>query len=231
MKVRVFESADALAAELASRLAAELGEGDMRGLMLAGGKTPLSAYAALPVLRRGAAASSARVILSDERMVPPDSPDCNHRNIAPSLVAAGVAPECVMSVDTSGTLERAAALFDAALARLLDSGTRLRFGLLGVGADGHTASMFSPADVAAAERSERLAVAVARPAPPDRISVTPSLLRRVEDLTFVIAGADKAAIVRTLVERPGTIPAGLAVAGHPCVSLWTDRAAWGGRPA
>lgn len=231
MKVRVFDSAEALAATLAARLSSELGGSDGRALMLAGGKTPLAAYAALPGLRRGAGASSVRVLLSDERMVPPDSPDCNRRNIAPGLVAAGLAPDRMVPVDTSGTLERAAGLFDSALRDLLASGIRSVFGILGVGADGHTASLFSRADVEFAARSDALAVPVRRPSPPDRISVTPLFLRRVEELVFVVTGSDKAAVVRTLIENPLSIPAGLAVDGHPCVALWTDRAAWGDGPA
>jgi 6-phosphogluconolactonase len=225
VNLRVFETAGALASELAGRIRRELAAcGDAGAVMLAGGRTPLDAYrllAADPI----SDGCRARVFLSDERMVPADSPDSNAGHIGPLLQAAGIAGDRFLRVDTTGTLETAAGGFDRALAALLAAGIRVPFGILGVGADGHTASLFSRADVEAACEGDRLAVPVRKPQPPDRISTTPRLLRRVEDLVFVVTGADKATIVRALLGEPGTIPAGLAVEGHPRVSLWVDRAA------
>lgn len=225
MKLRVFETAGALASELASRIRTELARSDGSGaVMLAGGRTPLSAYGLLsstPI----PAGCGARVFLSDERMVPSDSTESNAFQIGPLMRAAGLADDRFIRVDTTGSLEAAADGFHHALSGLLAAGVRIPFGLLGVGADGHTASLFCRADVESARAGDRLAIPVRKPAPPDRISTTPHLLRRVEDLVFVVTGIDKAAIVRRLLSEPGTIPAGMAVEGHPNVSVWTDRAA------
>lgn len=225
MNLRVFESAGALASELAARIRTELAaSGPSAAVMLAGGRTPLSAYGMLASTPLPAGCR-ARVFLSDERMVPSDSPDSNAFQIAPMLQAAGLGADRFLRVDTTGSLESAADGFHRALAGLLAAGVRIPFGILGVGADGHTASLFSRADVETARGGDRLAIPVRKPQPPDRISTTPRMLQRVEDLVFVVTGADKAAIVRTLLADPGTIPAGMAVDGHPRVSLWADRPA------
>ena len=225
MNLRVFETAGALASELATRIRTALTDaGDSGAVMLAGGRTPLAAYGLLAT-NPLPAGCRARAFLSDERMVPADSPDSNASQLGPLLRAAGLADDRFLRVDTTGTIESAAEGFHRILDGLLGAGLRIPFGILGVGADGHTASLFSRSDVEAARAGDRLAIPVRKPQPPDRISTTPRLLRRVEDLVFVVTGTDKAAIVRTLLTGPGTIPAGLAVEGHPRVALWIDRAA------
>ena len=186
MKTRVFDSPDGLAAELAGRLAEELGAEPGRAVMLAGGKTPLAAYAALAGLRRGLGPSQSWAVLSDERMVSKSSSENNNHNIALHFVAAGIPAMHILSVDTSHTLEQAAHEYDLALGRVLKSGMRLSLGILGLGADGHTASLFGPADVSAAERSGRLAIPVRRLPGPNRVSVTPVFLRHFETLIFVV---------------------------------------------
>ena len=226
MNLRVYETAGALASELAARLRREFAAcGESGAVMLAGGRTPLEAYRLLAAhpLPGGC---RARAFLSDERMVPAGSAESNAFHIGPRLMEAGIAGDRFLRVDTTGTLDSAADGFDRALAALVAAGTRIPFGILGVGADGHTASLFSRADIEATRVGTRWAIPVRKPEPPDRISTTPRLLARVEDLVFVITGADKAGVIRTLLTRPETIPAGLAVEGHPTVALWTDRAAF-----
>ena len=225
IQVHCFESAEEIAARLAARLEAALfgpASADI-AVMLAGGRTPLAAYGALAA--RGARPSGARVFLSDERMAPADAEENNGRHIAPSLQQAGLAGERFLRVDTTLPLEEAAAAYHAALAALVSRGVRMEFGLLGLGPDGHTASLFTAADVEAARRSGQMAVAVRRAQPPDRVSVTPGLLAMVAQLVFVVTGAGKAAVVRQLLDHPLTIAAGLATDGHPNVHLWADRAA------
>ncbi|OQW96630.1 MAG: hypothetical protein BWK77_04110 [Verrucomicrobia bacterium A1] len=223
MHTRIFEFAGSLAEALAVRIREALeSAGPAVAVMLAGGRTPLAAYAQLSA---APIAGGGRVFLSDERMAPADSAESNAFQIGPLLAAAGVRGNRFLQVDTSGTLESAAAGYDRALAKLVADGVRIPFGILGVGADGHTASLFSLVDVAASRVGGRYVVPVRRPSPPDRISATPHLLALVEELVFVVTGADKADAVRRLLSAPLTLPAGLAVAGHPNVSLWADRAA------
>ncbi len=228
MKVRLFEAAEDLAEALAGELRTVLEQPERPGpaVMLAGGRTPLAGYERLAA-RPLRCLRDAAVFLSDERHVPAASPENNGRAIAPFLRRVGLCGERILRVDTSLALDDAAADYDRRLDAMVREGRPFPLGLLGVGSDGHTASLFSSGDVKAAIASGRWAIAVRRSPPPDRLSVTPQLLRRVEKILFVLTGADKAVVGRALTREPAALPAGLAVAGHPCVELWMDRAAAG----
>ncbi len=193
---------------------------ERRAVMLAGGRTPLDAYRTFTessVIRKNAPV----FFMSDERHVPSEDRENNAGVIAPLFIRAGLPESRFLRVDTLRGLDEAARRYHADIEALLASGVRIPLGLLGVGADGHTASLFTPDDVAAATASGALALAVRRPSPPDRISVTPRLLARVERLLLVVTGLEKAAIVERFRSAPETTAAGLAVKGHPAVELWT----------
>ena len=185
--------------------------GHSSGMMLAGGRTPLEIY------RRADAeglSTEATLFLSDERFVPATDPQSNYGSIAP-FFNAGQASS-VMRVKTDLPIEEAAQAFHNELSRI----ERIPLGLLGLGADGHTASLFNRKD--ALLRDERLAIPVIKTSKPDRISVTPTLLNRIERIIILATGAEKKEIVQTLLNHPKTIPAGLALMDHPNVELWTD---------
>ncbi len=186
--------------------------------MLSGGKTPLEAYRR--VAASGVVASScARVLFSDERMTPENSPDSNYGNALPMLDALGLDANRVMRVRTLLTLEAAAEDYDRQLRALLDAHGVLSLGLLGLGADGHTASLFSDADL---ERAEgRYAIAVPKAGGLDRVSVTPSLLARFERIVFLVAGPDKTDILNLMSSHPEAVVAAKAVAAAPHVEIWT----------
>jgi len=189
----------------------------VRAVMLSGGQTPLPAYQALAA-EGAVAAPDMRFFLSDERYVPPVHPDSNARSLAGLFTALAVPGERLVRVNTGLPLDEAAEQYHRDLHALLQAGAHITLGLLGLGADGHTASLFSPEDVR--RGAGRLAVAVRRPNPPHRISVTPGLLSRVEEIVFLAAGPDKAVAAQRLLDDPESIPAGLAVAGCRNVSLW-----------
>ena len=189
-------------------------------IMLAGGRTPLDAYRKFTEASRFRA-NTPMFFMSDERQVPADDRENNAGVIAPLFTRAGLPESRFLRVDTERGLEDAALNYHAELERMLASGVRIPIGLLGVGADGHTASLFTPDDVAAAHASGAWAIAVRRSSPPDRISVTPRLLARVERMLVVVTGAEKAAVVEKLRMAPEAIVAGLALKGHPAVELWT----------
>ena len=222
MNERAFKNAEELSACLVDALSGAVRASGLapRAIMLAGGRTPLGAY------RRWTAsadfgASPPTFFLSDERHVPEEDRENNAGVIAPFFLNAGLPSGRFLRVDTSLGLEDAARRYHAGLEALLGGGCRIPCGLLGVGADGHTASLFTPHEVDAAANSGDWAVAVRRPAPPDRISVTPRLLARVERLLLVVAGAEKVEVVERLRTHPESTAAGLAVKGHPAVELWT----------
>jgi 6-phosphogluconolactonase len=181
--------------------------GKSAGLMLAGGRTPLEIY------RRAAAegfSTEATLFLSDERYVPTADPQSNYGTIFPFLPSIG-------KPRTDLPIEEAAQAFHNDLSKL----ESIPLGLLGLGTDGHTASLFNLKD--AALRDERLAIPVMKQEKPDRISVTPTLLNRIERIIILATGAEKKEMIQTLLNHPESIPAGVALADHPHIEIWTDQ--------
>lgn len=181
--------------------------GKSDGIMLAGGRTPLEIY------RRAAESglsTAATLFLSDERYVPVTDPQSNYKTISPFFPTIG-------KIQTELSIEEAAQAFDEYLSRIQS----VPLGLLGLGADGHTASLFNLKD--AALRDDRLAIPVIKTEKPDRISVTPTLLNRIERIIILATGADKKEMIQALLEKPEPIPAGVALADHPNVEIWTDQ--------
>jgi 6-phosphogluconolactonase len=225
VRVRSFESRITLNDALTERLAWEIdqtGRGSM-ALMLAGGNTPLQAY---PTLAGRALSPSASLELffSDERYVPPTSDASNFRAIRPLLEALALPAERILRVRTELPLERAVEDYERRLRALLRSSARMPLGILGLGADGHTASLFTEGDL---QRSVgKLAISVQRPDGRSAISVTPQVLSKVAEIIFVVAGADKRAALKALIERKPESIAARAVAGCANVEIWADRDAY-----
>jgi 6-phosphogluconolactonase/glucosamine-6-phosphate isomerase/deaminase len=120
-------------------------------------------------------------------------------------------------------LEQAAEDYERRLAALLKAQVPIKLGLLGLGADGHTASLFRPADL---ERARgHLAIAVQRPDGMQGISVTPEFLANVQQLVFVVAGGGKYDAIQGLLKQDPNVIAWRAVQGLPSVELWVEQAA------
>jgi 6-phosphogluconolactonase len=217
LTTRHFPSRAALDGALAGRLAGALAEPGRSGVMLSGGTTPLPAYRALA---RGALPHDEQlhILFSDDRYVPSDSDASNYHQSRALLEALALEPGRLIRVRTELTLEDAAADYERQLASLLGSGARVGLGLLGLGAEGHTASLFSLADL---ERARgRLAIAVHRPDGMSAVSVTPQFLGHVREPLFVVAGNGKEAAVRALMAGDPLQPAWRAVQDCPAAELW-----------
>lgn len=206
-RLRSFSHREALIEEGLSLFQSTVGSlGERDGVMLSGGQTPLELYRRVA----DAGASSRGVFfLSDERVVATDDPLSNYGAIRPFFPS-------LLRVRTELPIEEATRCFDADLREL----GSIPLGFLGMGADGHTASLFTIGD--AARKTNELAIAVHRETPPERISVTRSLLLRVDRIVLLVPGEAKREVVRTLLDQPGVIPAGVALANHPRVEVWTD---------
>ncbi len=179
-------------AEDAARRAADiLAAAARRGgqLALSGGSTPRLAYRLAAELEPDW--SRADVWLADERCVPADDERANVRLVRETLVAAATRPPRLHPVETSLPPDAAAAAYDRAL-----DGIVLDLALLGVGGDGHTASLFPEAP----SLDARVARAVA--APPglepwvDRVTMTLPMLSGAHGVVFLVVGADKADAAR-----------------------------------
>jgi 6-phosphogluconolactonase len=217
LTVRRFASRAALDAALAERLEQAITAAGPRAIMLSGGNTPLPAYRALGS-RPLAHDARLSILFSDERYVPADSAASNYLKTRPLLDPLALSPGSLLRVRTELPLEEAAADYEQQLQRLLDSGVHIGLGLLGLGADGHTASLFSDTDLAAARG--HLAIAVHRPDGMYAVSVTPQLLAEVEALLFVVAGDSKREALQALEARDPNLTAWRAVQGCDRVELW-----------
>ena len=217
LTIRRFDSRAALDVALEERLGRALAVAGPSAVMLSGGTTPLPAYRAL-----GSRAlphdERLHVLFSDERYVPSDSEASNYQRARPLLDGLALPPQTLLRVRTELPLEQAAADYEQQLAALLSSGVHIGLGLLGLGADGHTASLFTSADL---ERARgRFAIAVHRPDGLSAVSVTPDLLAAVREPLFVVTGNGKHEALRALAAQDPSLTAWRAVQGCGEVELW-----------
>ena len=219
ISMRRFASGAELDAALAERIERAVSGPDATdtAVMLSGGRTPLPAYRAVAA-KRLSPAKGLHLLYSDDRYVPADSESSNYFQTR-TLVQALAPPATVLRVRTELPLEEAAADYERQIANMLESGTRITLGLLGLGADGHTASLFNFEQLEQA--GGRLAIAVQRPDGLQGISVTPGLLAKVMEPLFVVAGADKHAILQEFLREDSRLIARQAVVGNPKAQIWT----------
>ncbi len=187
------------------------------GVILAGGSTPLPAYKAIaespPKIDE-----DLHILFSDERMVPEDSSDSNYANMRPMIEGLGIPPDHVLRVATELSLEKATEKYDKDLRGFIEKGGVITLAVLGLGSDGHTASLFSVE--AARAGGDHCAIPAPKESGPDRVSMTSSFLNRAERIVFWVAGADKADIVAQIQNEPEALPAGVAVQHAQSVELW-----------
>lgn len=186
-------------------------------LMISGGNTPLPVYASIaanPVTIN----PNACIMFADDRHVPVESPDNNYGNARAMIDALGIRPGNTLRVYPEFSLEESADRYDLDLRTFLNAGGTIPVGLLGLGADGHTCSLFNDEDLARC--AGRFAAPAYKATPPDRVTVSPELLARCGRIIFVAAGDDKREMIQALVENPLSITAGKAVAHCASVEIW-----------
>jgi 6-phosphogluconolactonase len=202
---------------------------------LSGGSTPQAAFqllAAAPYTGR-VDWDRVHIFWVDERCVPPDHPDSNYRLARRSLLdRVRIPADQIHPMRGDLTPEQAAAEYDALIRRLFNAGppavntphefTGDLFDLawMGMGADGHTASLFlgHPALWVV----DRWAAAVEHRGLPepavDRITLTRPALRRARQMTFLVSGADKSDALRRIFQ-----PAlGNQAPTLPAAQVWPD---------
>jgi len=195
-EILLHADADAVAEALAARLLARLGELQAAGrepqLCLTGGRIATKAYTRLAAEGPGSSVDWSRVDLwwGDERFVPGDDGD---RNAGPTLellrsplgLPAARVHE-MPSSDGGADLDAAAEAYDAEL-----GGTVFDVCLLGLGPDGHVASLF-PEHPSSHAPGRVVAVRNSPKPPPDRVSLTLEVINQSAEVWFVVSGADKA---------------------------------------
>ena len=208
--------------EQAIRATAEQSGSGPPVIMLSGGHTPIPAYREV-ARRRPPHGDKLTIIYSDDRYVPADSDASNYHASRPLIDALGLPESQVLRIRTELPLEEAASDYESLLRTLLASGVGVGLALLGIGPDGHTASLFRPENLQQARG--HLAIAVQRPDGMQGISVTPDFLATVAQPIFVVAGSGKHDAIAAFIAQDPNLIAARAVAGCARVELWIERAA------
>jgi 6-phosphogluconolactonase len=166
----------------------------------------------------------------DERVVPITDPESNqkvaHDNWLSHLVGPG--PRVIAPPVSIGGLSQVAAAWQAALVTTLGSPPRLDLAMLGVGPDGHVASLF-PGHPALSSQDVWVAGVPDSPKPPPaRVTLTLATLSHAREIWFVAFGASKAAAVAAARHDPSSmLPAALVARSGPPVRWFLDSAAMG----
>lgn len=213
------------AAHLRAAAATAIGSRGRFRIALAGGSTPRALY---PQLVGGVDWTRTTIFFGDERSVGPDDPQSNYRMARETLLGpAGVpAANVVRWRGEDPDLDAAARDYEKALTSNAEA-PWLDLALLGLGPDGHTASLF-PGTTALAEES-RLAVAVDVPAQKTRrLTLTYPVLCGAREICFLVTGRDKASALAAVLGRSvGALPATRIVRAPNPVTIFCDTEAAG----
>ncbi|HZW53565.1 MAG TPA: 6-phosphogluconolactonase [Candidatus Elarobacter sp.] len=196
--------AEAAADHVVAVLHAALGRRDLAHVALAGGSTPRAVNALLAAPPRRDVIDWTRIVFwfGDERCVPPDDEDSNYRmNRETLLDPLGIDPARVHRMRGEDDPSAAAADYDAVLRRELGEQPALDLVLLGMGPDGHTASLF-PGTTLAIDKDKHCIAHYVPQQGKWRITVTPRAINAARSVAITAGGAEKADALRGVLEGP-----------------------------
>jgi 6-phosphogluconolactonase len=233
-EVRVYDDAGEIARagaeEMARCISGVLADHNRAYVALAGGSTPKAMYQLLatPAWRDRVEWARIEIFFGDERCVPPDHGDSNYRMAREALLDHVPLPaDRVHRIAGERKPEEAAAGYETILRRVtdcaLDDKPCLDLVLLGMGPDGHTASLFPGTRVLKETHALAAAVLVEK-LNSWRVTMTAPVLSAAAHVLFNVSGAEKADAFDTAMTAPkGTVPIQLVEAQD---RVWlVDRAA------
>jgi 6-phosphogluconolactonase len=225
MKIEIFADADAVAREAAARIAAEaraaVAERGRFVMAVSGGHTP---WVMLRELAKDDVPwKNVHLAQVDERVAPAGDPDRNLTHLHESLLEeAPIPPEQIYAMPVESTdLEAAAKQYAATLARIAGSSPVLDLVHLGLGPDGHTASLV-PGDPVLEVNDADVAVTGIYQGR-RRLTLTYPVLNRARRILWLVTGHDKVGMLVRLREGDPFIPAGRV--NQQNALLLADRAA------
>ena len=182
---------------------------------LSGGRTPIDFYTMLSASKNRLLWEKTHIFLVDERFVPPSHKESNYCLIQKHLLKAiDIQKGNIHPVQTEKvTLEMAAEKYEEEIRNFFgirgDHIPEFNLIMLGIGEDGHTASLFPGAP--SLKEKKRIAIPVIADKPPHkRISLTLPVLTNAQRIMFLVTGSEKAGIVREIVEgSESRLPASL----------------------
>jgi 6-phosphogluconolactonase len=235
-RVLIFDDAESVARAAATRFAeiaaAAIDERGRFSVALSGGSTPRRIY---ELFAGGEFASrvewpKVHVFFGDERCVPPDDAESNYRMALETLLSwVGIAPENVHRMIGEGDAVANARLYEDELRAYFGGDALPRFDLvmLGLGEDGHTASLF-PATLALDERAAWVVANRVEKLGAYRLTLTAPVINNAAHVMFVVAGAGKAEPLHEVIEGerdPRRLPAQLIRPTKGSLEWYVDRAA------
>lgn len=228
-RITVLSDAEAVARRAADVMANQINDGRMRSadvhIALAGGSTPQRAYELLGDMQ--GTWSHVHLWLSDERCVPADHEDSNQLMVEQSLVRKLRAQDRPQVHGIRGDLvpEDAAWIYGMDIVRAIGADPVFDLVLLGLGPDGHTASLFPGRDEAGAMIAPVIPVRRSPKPPPERVSFSLPLIARARYTLLLATGEGKRdALARV---RAGDAELPVARLGEGLDEILCDEAAAG----
>ena len=241
-KIRILADTEAISRAAAETIIKDISDclqaQDTYSIALSGGSTPRRLYALLAndaKLQEQIPWERVHFFWGDERHVPPDHPDSNYRMAYNALLSKVPIPSInihrIRAEDSDA--DKAAADYEQEIRRFfkIDAGQMPRFNcvLLGMGPDGHTASLFP--DTAALEETNRLAVANwVEKFQSYRITLTAPLFNNADRILFLVGGMEKTDTIKAVLEgdsRSNRFPVQLIQPTHGEVTWFVDQSAAG----
>jgi 6-phosphogluconolactonase len=203
-EARIFSDLPALIAGAADLIAAAAAEAiAARGrftIALSGGSTPKPVYQRLTFATLDW--SRVEIFFGDERCVPPDDPQSNFRMAREALIdRVPIPPENVHRMQGEDPPDAAAAAYTGELTRSLGSDPRIDLVLLGLGDNGHTASLF-PGLAVVTETVRPVMAAYVEVVGMWRLTLTPPMINAARKVVFLVSGAGKAEVLHRVLQGP-----------------------------
>lgn len=187
---------------------------EARGLFrlgLTGGRSPRAIHEALVAQANGLSWNKVQLTFGDERCVPPDDEESNFRLARESLLDPAKIPEGNVfrmrgEIDPAAAAQEYEAKLAAVASRLNETRYTHDLLLLGLGEDGHVASLF-PGSTALDEQNRNVLPVVGPKPPPQRLTMTLPLINTARQILFLVPDPGKRAVVEAIIDGSGQYPA------------------------
>ncbi|MCX5613779.1 6-phosphogluconolactonase [Bombella saccharophila] len=233
--VDVLKDADAVAMKMAELLIETVRnkrDGKAR-IALSGGSTPKKLFSILarPEVAQQIDWSRVEIFYGDERHVPEGHEDSNHTSAKTLLLSKVAIPAAqIHPMPTKGTAQADAAQYQTVLEhaygrKTLEAGHPLfDIVMLGLGTDGHTASLF-PGEAVLQEKTAWVGVSAPKTAPHERLTLTYPAIASSKLVVFLVTGENKVPMLARLRQGDGSIPSGRIVSEGEILILADSAAA------